>query len=151
MIRRLIICCIIYFSPFFLLSEENQYPLLQPEISIFTKQKEEILLNKGYIKISESEFDGNKLFKEIYEIVYDEKYTKLVPDYCFNNFLSEGIYYQMLNAIKYASEPFLMTYAVLQKYDVKFYYYKLNFNLDYEIYLWETDDADEKEEIKIFY
>ena len=151
MIKRLMFCCIIYFFPFFLIPEENLYPLMQPEISIFTKQKEEILLNKGYIKISEDKFDGIKLFQEVYETVYGEKYTKLVPDYCFNNFLSEGIYYQMLNALKYASEPFLMTYAILQKQDTKYYYYKLNYDLDYEIYLWETDGSDEKEEMKIFY
>ena len=83
--------------------------------------------------------------------VYGEEYTKLVPDYCLNNFLLEGIYYQMLNSLKYSSEPFLMTYAILQEKDKKYYYYKLNYNLEYEIYYWTPEYPLEKEEMKIFY
>ena len=128
-----------------------QYPLLQLEPTAYTKQKEELLLKKGYIKVSEVQFDGINLFKEIYKKVYGEEYTKLVPDYCLNNFLLEGIYYQMLNSLKYSSEPFLMTYVILQEKDKKYYYYKLNYNLEYEIYYWTPEYPLEKEEMKIFY
>lgn len=149
--KRLLFCCIIYLFPFFLMSEENLYPILPPRITAYTKEKEEILLKRNYIKVSEDQFNGNKLFREIYKMIYHEEFTKLVPDYCFDNFLSDGIYYKMLNTLKYSSEPFLMSYAVLQEQDVKYYYYKLNYNLDYEIYLWEPDEPAKKEEMKIFY
>ena len=124
---------------------------MQPKITTYTKAKEKILLNKGYTKVSEDQFDGIKLFKEIYKTVYGQDYTKLTPDYCVNNFYSQDIYYAMFNSLDKKSEPCLMTYAILQKKDVKYFYYKLNYNLDYEIYIWEPDDPAKKEEMKIFY
>ena len=151
MIKRLLICCIIFIFPFFLISEEYEYCILQPKITTYTKAKEKILLNKGYTKVSEDQFDGIKLFKEIYKTVYGQDYTKFIPDYCVNNFYSQDIYYAMFNSLDKKSEPCLMTFAILQKKDVKYFYYKLNYNLDYEIYIWEPDDPAKKEEMKIFY
>ena len=100
--KRLLFCCIIYLFPFFLMSVENLYPIIQPWITTYTKEKEEILLKRNYIKVSEDQFDGNKLFREIYKTIHGEDYTDFMPDYCINNFLFEGIYLSMLNTFEYS-------------------------------------------------
>lgn len=155
--KKKLLSILLFFLTILIFPEENQYGQLDPINNIYSLDVENNLFERGYIKIAEDEFDRIGLFKEIYKIIYLEDYNQLVPDYCIVNFFKDGLYYEMLNCILYENNPPLMTYVILKKDNHKFYYYKFNYNLDFELYksktkiAYESNLKIEEKEIKIFY
>ena len=136
--KKITIGVLIFFVSIFLLYSEEDFGVLDPKTNKYSDQIETFLLENGYIKVSEEKFHRNLLFQEIYKFIYNEEYSKPLPDYCINNFKANGLYYIMLNSYEYKDKPPLMTYIVLQNGNEKFYYYKFNYALEYTVYNYQT-------------
>lgn len=155
--KKITIGILIFFVSMILLYSEEGFGNLDPKINSYSDHVETFLLENGYIKVSEESFNRNLLFKEIYKTVYNKEYSKPIPDYCINNFKTNGLYYIMLNSYEYKDKPPLMTYTVLQKGNEKFYYYKLNYSLEYTFYHYENrieykeESITEEKIIPVFY
>lgn len=140
-----------------ILSSEEKYGRLDPKPTQYSSKIEKLLISNGYKKVLDEDFKRNELFKEIYKKVYKKDYTEPLPSYCIHNFLIDGLYYEMLNSYEYKENPPLVTYTILMKKNKKIYYYKLNYNGDFELFkgerekFCETGSVYEKVEFKVFY
>ncbi|MBP5402139.1 MAG: hypothetical protein J6Y36_03155 [Treponema sp.] len=156
--NRIIIIIFLLFSFVELLyssTEVERFNARDPKSNKYSKKIENYLLGKEYIKASYDDFYSTAVFRVAYRDIYKEEYTNLLPTYVCYYKMKDKLWYCMLNDYKYKNDPPIMIFLILQKGDEKTVYYKINYNLDYELVKKPFYDSEQERTImktvKVFY
>lgn len=137
-------------------TKSNEYNVVDPKINLYSKDIEEYLLKNSYTKLLYEEFSSTSLYKIAHLDIYNEEYCSILPNKIDYYIMNDGLYYCMLSDQNYEEDPPILTYLILEKDGIKFVFYKINYQLAYELVEKEYYDPMQnwklnKRVVKVFY
>lgn len=114
-------------------SPSCEYIVSDPKTNLYSYEIEERLVKNGYTKIPYEEFSSTSLYKKAHLDIYNEEYCSILPNKIDYYIMNDGLYYCMLSDQNYEEDPPILTYLILEKDGIKFVFYKINYQLTYEL------------------
>lgn len=129
-------------------SFDIQGDVSDPKTNLYSIEIENSLLERNYIKVLYEDFSSTSLFKKAHMDIYKEEYKDVLPNKIDYYKMDDSLYYCMLSNNNYDEDPPILTFLILEKDDIKYVFYKINYMKTYEIVEKEYYDPQQNWELK---